>query len=300
MPVQNIECQLAQGQIARYLSGDSFPTAVVTELEKHIAECEHCQEIVAQKKAMLQAMMRLQDAKPAKAVIQIAEEEEEEEPETVVEEAPKAKAKEKAKPSRQSLSQKLIERIAEAHETQSSKAETVREPADKKKIFGKPLVYSVALAALMVGMSYVMKDPTRLFGDRVLSSEATAAPAAVAPIADASATDAPEASQEVLDSAAESIGTALGDAIAAASATAKLPEPAAEEQTPASTPENANTAPANAEPAKTEPASTQPANTQPTKKPAASAPRRQPNRTQPRTSSSSGIRVYDKDGNPIK
>ncbi|MBX3118142.1 MAG: hypothetical protein KF784_03690 [Fimbriimonadaceae bacterium] len=278
MPVQNIECQIAQGQISRYLSGDSFPTAVVTELEKHIAECPNCQEIVNQKKSMLQAMLRLQGAPAAKAVVEVLEDEEEAEVKV-------SEVTRQPKPSRQTLSQKLIDRIAQAHEEQEKQVSTKREAFDKKKFFGKPLMYSLALAAVLVAMSYVMKDPTRLFGDRVVASSSSAAldqtpPPVAAPEEDTTGTTV---EPEILGNTVSSVTDSIANAASAALATQTLPEQ------PATEPPTTEAPPKTVEPAAAKPTTATPT---PARKTQKRIPQRKP--------SSSGIRVYDKDGNPIK
>ncbi len=324
MSVQNIECQIAQGQISRYLSGDSFPTTMVTELEKHIAECPQCQEIVNQKKAMLQAMLRMQGAKPVKAVVEMPIEQE-----LIEEELPKRAPR--SKPARQTLSQKLVDRIAEAHASQNAGTTVQREPSDKKNTYGKPLMYSLALAAVMVGMSYVMKDPTRLFGDRVVA-QGTAPAATVAgnsetpPAATPEPAQTPDGASGAAQMAAvkkseestksqtlspvniEDASTlAVTKAPSATPAKTEQPvaaQPVAQENTPAQ-PEKTQVSTTPAKNPETQKSTPPKAAQKPANKPTAvrrnTPVRRAPARIQPRrTASSSGIRVYDKDGNPIK
>jgi hypothetical protein len=42
MSVQNVECQLTQAQLKRYLAGDEFPAELVESLERHLRSCEDC------------------------------------------------------------------------------------------------------------------------------------------------------------------------------------------------------------------------------------------------------------------
>lgn len=327
MSVQNIECQIAQGQITRYLAGDSFPTAVVTELEKHIADCPNCQEIVNQKKAMLQAMMRMQNAAPAKAVIEPLEDFEEDEEPVRVSDITKSK-----KAPRQTLSQKLVDRIAQAH-VENETVTTKREAADKKKLFGKPAMYCMALAVVMVSMSYLMRDPTRLFGDRVLPKGGNTSAAATTPTLAttqaASNTGTSEESVPVDPEAMKTISANIAQSLSAStSALVSSAKPEEDKKTEASTtpvntqkPENNSQTPstANNGTAKEQSATTSttaPSKPDATKAPAATtakpttklahkAPVRRPvrrtqNRVQPRRTSSPGIRVYDPSGNPIK
>lgn len=42
MSVQNVECQLTQAQLKRYLAGDEFPGELVASIERHLRSCEDC------------------------------------------------------------------------------------------------------------------------------------------------------------------------------------------------------------------------------------------------------------------
>jgi hypothetical protein len=63
MDLQNIECQLAQAQMSRYLSGEHLPEDTVLQIEKHVSGCTNCQQVAADKKISLEAM--LEDAQAA-------------------------------------------------------------------------------------------------------------------------------------------------------------------------------------------------------------------------------------------
>lgn len=49
MQVQNIECQLAQVQLKRYLNGEELPAELLTDLETHLEECRDCREAAKQR-----------------------------------------------------------------------------------------------------------------------------------------------------------------------------------------------------------------------------------------------------------
>ncbi len=55
MPVLDIECQLARGQIARFLDGASFPGESLKQLEDHISECPKCQSMLSERRLQLEA-----------------------------------------------------------------------------------------------------------------------------------------------------------------------------------------------------------------------------------------------------
>jgi hypothetical protein len=53
MQVQNVECRLAQAQIARYLAGENLPDDTIQELERHLARCAGCREALAVRRQAL-------------------------------------------------------------------------------------------------------------------------------------------------------------------------------------------------------------------------------------------------------
>ena len=57
MDLQNIECQLAQAQMGRYLAGDSLPEDTLKQLEKHISNCENCQQAAQDKRISLEELL---------------------------------------------------------------------------------------------------------------------------------------------------------------------------------------------------------------------------------------------------
>lgn len=68
MELENVECQLAQAQMSRYIAGDNLPEDTIKQLEKHISTCPSCQESATEKKISLEEMLREsreETAKPA-------------------------------------------------------------------------------------------------------------------------------------------------------------------------------------------------------------------------------------------
>ncbi len=146
MPVQNIECQIAKGQIGRYLAGDALSTEAVTQLEAHIGECEHCQGLVADRRAALVAM--LDAPTPQHAVVETNN------PNPLAE-ALRNATKDEPKPQ--------IKAVVQTEKPQQ----------DLKK----PLIYSIGLAVVLVGMSYLGKS----FGPKVAASLPNTPPAESTP-----------------------------------------------------------------------------------------------------------------------
>ncbi|MBS1704366.1 MAG: zf-HC2 domain-containing protein [Armatimonadetes bacterium] len=54
MDLLNIECQLTQAQMARYLAGENLPADTVKQLERHLAECANCRDAAEAKKQDLE------------------------------------------------------------------------------------------------------------------------------------------------------------------------------------------------------------------------------------------------------
>lgn len=55
MQVQDLQCQIAQAQIARYLAGEPFDQESRKQLNDHIAGCPRCKTAIADRKTELQA-----------------------------------------------------------------------------------------------------------------------------------------------------------------------------------------------------------------------------------------------------
>ncbi len=147
MSVQNIECQIAQAQISRLLINEPLGQAIMADLEVHVAACPDCQAFIMSRNQSLDVVVGGSD-KPAKA-----------------RKAPKPKPE-----VQEAIKSTDEERLAfeKLFNPKSPKAaiETKRETTTASS-FWKPLAYSGALAAVLFAMSYVMKNPTAIFGDRV-------------------------------------------------------------------------------------------------------------------------------------
>ena len=74
MPVLDIECQLARGQIARYLDGASFPGESLLQLEEHISECEACRSMLMDRRSLLEAKVSKERTVRAVAEVQASQE----------------------------------------------------------------------------------------------------------------------------------------------------------------------------------------------------------------------------------
>lgn len=151
MQVANIECQIANAQLRRYLTGEEMPSSVVNELETHLRNCPECMSAAQTLRESLKGVLSSKiTGKPA----------------------PQPKAPTSAQPQIQVLDQAIVtERVetprpADVFDAPDSE---FKQTAPKKKSNVKTLVYSIGLAAILVLMSTVFKDPTALFGPKASS-----------------------------------------------------------------------------------------------------------------------------------
>ena len=151
MAAQTIECQLAQGQIGRYLAGTDMSHEAVSQLELHISECPQCSFFVEAKRAELRRKAEANNA----AV-------------SVLDEAkhihPFARNVTPPTEAMESLIETI--RAKATPQVEAKIVETQREPAIAKPIHWKMFAYSAALGAVLLGMSHFTSNPTALFGER--------------------------------------------------------------------------------------------------------------------------------------
>lgn len=180
MSVTNFECQIAKGQIGRYLAGDAFSDEAIRQLEAHIGGCPECKAHLAERKRALQQML---GGKPMRAVVEVPE---------------------SAEPVRPKVTPdaKWAEALAAAGAAGTStetpaprkKAKPAKEPAPapapktiaktdvvKSGSFTKPLAYALGLAGVLVGMSAFSRSGFDLLGPKA-SKSMTSKPEAVTPV----------------------------------------------------------------------------------------------------------------------
>src|SRR4051794_5108345 len=125
MQLQNFECQIAKAQIGRYLAGDALSDEAVHQLEEHIGKCADCKQNLAERRAVLQAMLSPGEA--AQPVLK--------------EQTGKAKFD-------------LATFIKSKIKTKQPVEAVVQTAETKPAAFSKPAIYSLALGAVLIGMSY--------------------------------------------------------------------------------------------------------------------------------------------------
>lgn len=140
MQLQNIECQIAKGQIGRYLAGDSLSDEAVGQLEAHIADCDECRDYVGQRRAALQEMLHTDPPAPTSkrsGLLDLIR--------------------------KQMLSRGVVHAVAQAA------------PSTKSSV-AKPLIFSAALALVLIGMSYLSKNLGSMMGPKVAPAVETPKP----------------------------------------------------------------------------------------------------------------------------
>lgn len=154
MQVKNIECQIAQAQMRRYLAGDEMPQALVSDLEAHLMGCGDCMAAAQIERQSLAGVLTNKitgkSRKPAT-------------PNSPVPESPLpfvTKLAKKGLISGKAAIQAPVDML-DAPDDQYAPA-----PRKKGSINFKTVAYSIALALILVLMSTVMKDPTAIFGPR--------------------------------------------------------------------------------------------------------------------------------------
>lgn len=169
MAVQNIECQIALGQMSRYLSGDALAADVEDELKAHIARCSSCASALEHRRVLLQAMLG------ANVAVAPEHSPDAEEPS----ETPRGNGRAKARLGKNLFAEAVVRSARD--NTNAGDEPALSPPTATHTPYWKALAYSAALALVMVAMSFLMRDPTRLFGERAIADAEVATPANAIP-----------------------------------------------------------------------------------------------------------------------
>jgi hypothetical protein len=154
MQVKNIECQIAQAQLRRYLTGDEMPNNVVSELETHLKHCPECMDAAQTLRESLKGVLSRKIAGKPEPKLP--------EPAPRRTESPVVQTEEPAPAASHAMVQTPADIL--------SQPDSDFKPTNVKKGSNmKTLAYSGALALVLVLMSTVFKDPTTLFGPRASS-----------------------------------------------------------------------------------------------------------------------------------
>jgi hypothetical protein len=151
MADRRFECQIAKGQIGRYLAGDAFSTEAMQQLEEHIADCNECKAFLNERKASLQSMLG-QPRIPAR-------------PEPDSPSVPSSSPASVPTPSPTKDQGSGFNLAAMFRFFPSPSAPASKPQASFWKSFG----YSIALALVLVTMSFVSRNMGVLTGPKVLA-----------------------------------------------------------------------------------------------------------------------------------
>lgn len=151
MPVTDFECQIARGQIGRYLGGTSLSTEAMRGLEDHLAECPECKALVSDRRAALLGM--LGGSIPTQAVVSMPVKEEENPLVAAL------RAKQEAEAPVEKPKSKSAPRYAKA---------TKSETPTGKPVLTKPIILGGVLAVVLLGMNFMTRSNNGkgAFGDR--------------------------------------------------------------------------------------------------------------------------------------
>ena len=171
MSTQSFECQIARGQISRYLGGDSFSPEALVQLEAHVSGCPACKLHLGERKSALQSMLG-QPSTPAETERAPA-------PEEVV------RVSQVSPPSPQSPKERtgILALLGLVGLKIVPKPQSVPAPAtvgtSPQPPAWKPIAYSVALAMVLGAMSLASRNMDRILGPKAANTVAAKEPESV-------------------------------------------------------------------------------------------------------------------------
>lgn len=174
MQVENIECQIAQAQIGNFLAGSGLSPEAMEQLEDHIAGCANCKTVLNERRSELKAMLTGQ-----KAVVdfeKIAKEAEATKTNSISTALRKKSLQQMLEPTPEPVKPTPVPQAFAAVMAEAAAKETpksIEAPKIAKKPSQlKPLLYSLALAAVLIGMSYFSGNIAELFGPKLAAATA--------------------------------------------------------------------------------------------------------------------------------
>ncbi len=156
MVVQNIECQLTQVQLKRFLEGDDLPQELLDDLENHLKSCRSCMAVAQGQRSALEDQLTQKTSNPLSAITGLFK--------AAV--TPRPAALETAiDPSQAILSQPGVDGSA------ISSLEIITQPKNLMLICGLAIVIGL--------MMTILRNPTHLLGPK--ASETVKTPAGIEP-----------------------------------------------------------------------------------------------------------------------
>jgi hypothetical protein len=183
MTVRELECQIAKSQISRYVAGEVMSPDAMGQLEKHVQVCPDCKSALSERRTALLQLLEKKAPKTAAIFVDVEDE-----------------------PLHETLGEKLRRKASE-------KAASAPKAAPKN--ITKPLLYSAALAGVLLAMSYVSNNMNSITGGKLLDSNAPAKTEAVLPTPTPEPTPAPAVMPEPQTTPSYQIGKSFATAVIA-------------------------------------------------------------------------------------
>lgn len=138
MQSENLECKIAQAQMGRYLGGEGLSNEAILNLELHVKSCTPCKEAIQARRKALESVLAL----------------------PTIEDFPALNV---SHPEIKPAGMPWVDAI--------QRMPTVKkETGDPKKRSWRTPVMAGGLMAILFVMTNMAKEPTRMFGDRVITS----------------------------------------------------------------------------------------------------------------------------------
>jgi hypothetical protein len=185
MPVKNVECQLAEMQIGRYVSGEPLSREAIAQLENHLAKCVSCSRVLGDRRNALKSMLTQGYAAVTTDI-----------PTQAKENALMKALREKSTATPTPTAKPKAAQTTAAKTTPQAPKWSVRgmlglnaPAADGKTSYAKPLIYSAALALVLFGMGFYSHGQNSVLGG---SAESAFPPAPIPVPAPAPKTETPK------------------------------------------------------------------------------------------------------------
>lgn len=179
MTLLNIECQIATVLMKRFLDGENLPQNLLDDLEQHLKVCPACQALVQDEKTSLEEVLDGR-ATPKQGVAAWMHK--------VARKPATASGFVTAHPA-----EALLHASQTTYTTNPSGLAAFKNP--------KVLFLSLALAAVLVAMSTVLRDPTAFLGPKAKPSASTSAASTPAESTAEDNTDDPNATEKTQNTA---------------------------------------------------------------------------------------------------
>jgi hypothetical protein len=171
MAVKNVECQLAEMQIGRFVSGEALSAEAIKQLDAHLAVCANCNTVLNDRRKALKSMLNqgyaavttdIPTARKENLLIKALAEKA-----TTAKFTPPRRTAVEASPE-PATSKKRLNPVAAL--TEAAKTD------DKNASLKKTLIYSAALGIVLFAMGYLSHGQGGLLGDSAAQSYPAQAP----------------------------------------------------------------------------------------------------------------------------